>query len=349
MKKLKIAILAPIEETVPPTKYGGTELVVFNLITQLVKRGHDVTLYGTGDSVAPCKIVPIVEKAIRTIPPYDTDPKARETAKWIGIGKILSEVQKDEYDIVHSNIGWRMALFGKSVKAPLITTLHGPIGDPYTSAAYSAVPNLPFVSISNNQRKGLPSLNFVDTVYNGIDVSKFPFVEKPEEYLLFLGRFSPEKGPEIAIEVAKRTGKRLIIAAKIDQVDRAFYEKHASKIDGKQIQFVGEISFDEKVKLLGGASALLAPIQWEEPFGLNVTEAMACGTPVLGCPRGSFPEIITDGKTGFLSATVDEMVGRVADIASIDRRECRTRVETYFSIEKMADGYERVYEKVMRV
>jgi len=344
---MKIALLAPFEEPVPPKKYGGTELIVFNLITELVKMGHDVTLFATGDAEVPCRVEAIFPRSIRTIAPYDTDQKAREAVKWVGIGRIIEKLQKEKFDIVHNHIGWRLLALGNLIKQPLVTTLHGPMHLTYQHVGFTASPDFQFVSISDNQRKAFPDLHYTATVYNGIEVEKFPFSDKAGDYLCLLGRFSPEKGVKEAIAIARSVGMTLKIAAKIDLVDQPFYESVKPEIDGTHIQFMGELGFDEKTELLKNAYALLAPIQWEEPFGLNVVEAMACGTPVVGTKRGSFPELITHGKNGFLGTTVEELASFVSQIPTIERAYCRKTVEERFTTKIMAEGYLRVYAQVI--
>jgi glycosyltransferase involved in cell wall biosynthesis len=351
---MKIAMVAPFEETVPPTKYGGTELVVSHIVTVLTKLGHDVTLFASGDSKPACKLISIVPQAIRTQEPYISDMKAREAVKYLGISKIINVIQHDGYDIVHNHIGWRFLLFNELINKPIVTTLHGPMDLAYQRVGFNAKSGLPFVSISDNQRRAYPSLNYVKTVYNGIEIELFPFRGNSEsitnglgEYLFILGRMSPEKGVKEAIEVAKKSGKKLIIAAKVDAVDTKYYEEVKPMIDGQQIVFIGEVGFDQKTELLKNAYALLAPIQWEEPFGLNVVESMACGTPVLGMKRGSFPELITPGLDGFLATSVEEMAAQVGEVGKIDRADCRKTVETRFTREIMAQGYLEVYNKII--
>jgi len=344
---MRIAMLAPFEESVPPKKYGGVELVIYNLIVELVKMGHDVTLFGTGDSDVPCKVEAIFPKAIRTTPPYDTDQQARESVKWVGIGRMIEKLEKEKFDIVHNHNGWRLLALGNLMRQPLVTTLHGPMHVTYQHVGFTANPDYQFVSISDNQRKAFPNLHYVQTVYNGIEVTKFPFSDKSGNYLVLLGRFWVDKGVKEAIDIAKRVGMPLKIAAKIDILDRSYYEQLKPLIDGTHIQLIEEIGFDEKTDLLKNAYALLAPIQWEEPFGLNVIEAMACGTPVIGTKRGSFPEIITHGKNGFLGTTVEELASYVKDIPTIDRVACRKTVEERFTTKIMTDGYVHVYEKIL--
>lgn len=346
-------MVAPFEESVPPIKYGGTELVVYNLVSELVKLGHEVTLFASGDSKVDCRLIPIFPQAIRTLEPYISDMKARDAAKYLGISKILKGLQDGDFDIIHNHIGWRFLLFYSLIHTPMVTTLHGPMDLAYQRVGFSADPNFSFISISDNQRKAFPTLSYIKTVYNGIDLTLFPFRanDPPQseygEYLFMLGRMSHEKGVKEAIQVAKATDKKLVIAAKIDAVDQKYWEEVKPMVDDKEIIYIGEIGFDKKTELLKNAYALLAPIQWEEPFGLNVIESMACGTPVLGMARGSFPELITHGKDGFLAHTVEEMVDQIPKVSSIDRRECRKTVETRFSRGIMARGYEDAYKKII--
>ncbi len=347
---MKIALLAPFEEPVPPLRYGGTEVVVYNLITEFIRMGHEVTLFASGDSKAPCELVPIVPEAIRTKPPYSQDMGAREAIKFAGAATMVSEVGKRTFDIVHNHCNWRILAFSKLIPHPMVTTLHGRMDVSYYPVVFSqdAIKHQPLVSISHNQRRSMPHLNYVATVYNGIDIDQYPYSEKHDDYLLFLARFSPEKGAREAIEVAKRTGKKLLMAVKVDAVDRAYFEAAKPLIDGKQIVLLGELTMAEKVRSLQGAAALLAPIQWEEPFGLFVVEAMACGTPVLGMRRGSFPELIDHGRNGFLATTVEEMVEHVGMISSIDRRVCRRTVEMRFNKHIMSANYIKVYQDIIR-
>lgn len=344
---MKIAMLAPFEESVPPKKYGGTELVVYNLTEQLVKMGHDVTLLATGDSITSAKLEPIVKQSLRTDPEvkkYDL----REVYKFVGLAKVVSYLQKNKFDIVHNHIGWRMLAFSDMYEMPSVTTLHGPLDISYQQKVYDLFKDANYVSISNSQRKPMPELNFVANVYNGLDISKFKFFPAAKDYFAFLGRMSPEKGPVQAIQIAKKTGSKLIMAAKVDTVDEKYFkEKVEPLIDGEQIKFIGEVDHAGKLELLGNAKALLAPIQWEEPFGLFFVEAMACGTPVITMNRGSVPELIIDGKTGFICESEDQAAEKVKIINTIDRKVCFDHVNNNFSSERMAEGYLAAYSKIL--
>ncbi len=346
MKKLKIAQLVPFEETVPPTKYGGTELVAANLCDGLVGQGHDVTLYSVGGSRTKAKLVKIFPQSLRAT--TGTDLKARESLKFMGVGKVLAYILQNRFDVIHNHIGWRLLPFLEVLPAPVVTTLHGPLDIAYQQMVYGAYKRANFVSISNNQRKPL-KLNYAATVYNGIQVEKFTYQEKKDDYLAFLGRMSPEKGPVQAIQVAKKTGRKLIMAAKVDAVDIKFFNTEVRPhIDGKQIVFLGEVDHAGKNKLLARASGLLALIQWEEPFGLFMAEANACGTPVIAMARGAAPEVIAHKKTGYLVHTIEEAVKMVGRLDKIKPKDCRQRAVARFSVAAMVGGYVRVYRKLIQ-
>ncbi len=346
---MRIAILAPFEEPVPPQKYGGTELIVYYLSQILSQKGHKVYLFASGDSKTKGQLIPIFPRAIRK-EKIAQDIKFREALKYLGVGKIVGELRKIKVDIIHNHLGWRFLPFAPLFKCPVLTTLHGPLDISYQRFVYNKFKNYPFVSISKSQRKPLPSLNYAANVYNGIDLKKLNFKEKPKDgYLSFLGRMSPEKGPFEAIQIAKKSGRKLKMAAKIDLVDKKYFEaKIKPLIDGKQIEFRGEIGPKEKNDFLRNSSALLAPLQWEEPFGLFMVEAMACGTPVIAFGRGSAQEIVEHGKTGFVVENVKEAVKAVKKIEQIKRLACRERVEKNFTAEKMVDNYEKVYSRIIK-
>lgn len=347
-KRLKIALLAPFEEPVPPEKYGGTELVVSNITETLVSLGYDVHLVATGDSKTASILHPVFNEALRKNPKAQ-DSKFRETSKYLGIGKVLEIVSEIKPDIIHNHIGWRLIPFEKFIGAPVVTTMHGPLETEAQRGMYEMFPNHRYISISNNQRAPASKLNFLGTVYNGIDISKFDFESKHGEYLAFLGRMSPEKGPKVAIEVAKKFGMKLIMAAKVDAVDKEYFKNEIEPlIDGKQIIFVGEVGPKEKNDLLKNAYALLATIQWREPFGLFLIEAMATGTPVVVTNMGAAPELVLNNKTGFtVDNDIDAYVEALKKIPNIKRKDCRKRVEENFTKEKMTEGYVKIYDSLI--
>jgi glycosyltransferase involved in cell wall biosynthesis len=340
---MRIAQVTPLWERVPPPAYGGIELVVSLLTDELVRRGHEVTLFASGDSITLAELESIHPRAIR-LDPTVTDYQVYETL-------LLNHAyaRSGEFDVIHSHMGYAALPFAQRSKTPTIHTLHGPFTSD-TAKIYSAARTQPYVSISDAQREPRLGLNCIATVYNGIDVDSYKFYPQPDEppYLAFLGRFSPEKGPHHAIEIAKRTGWRLKMAGKVDIVDREFYEtKLKPQIDGDQIQYLGEANHVQKNTLMGGAVATLFPITWREPFGLVMVESMAAGTPVIGMRLGSAPEVIAHGKTGFLCDTVDECIAALSRIEKLDRTACRQHVIKNFSVQRMTDRYEAVYRKVL--
>jgi glycosyltransferase involved in cell wall biosynthesis len=347
---MKIAIVSSFEEKVPPEKYGGTELVVYNLVESLVDLGQDVTLFASGDSQSRAKLIPVFDTAVRQPGISLEEMKIkRDLYVNIAVGRVLEKLKEDKYDIVHNNLGWRLLPYEKFIEPPMVTTVHLPFATPFHIEMFKTYKNSRLVSISDNQREPIPDLNYVATVYNGIDVNAFDYNESPEDYFAFLGRFSRQKGPVEAINIAKKAGVRLVIAAKIDPVDQSFYDNEIKPlIDGEQIKYIGEVGHREKNELLKNAKGLLAPIQWREPFGLYFVEAMACGTPVIATKMGSAPEVIKDGEGGFVVENKTEaFLEAIKSIGRIDRKKCRQRVQDVFSKEKMAENYLRVYESIL--
>jgi glycosyltransferase involved in cell wall biosynthesis len=342
-QSMKIAQVAPLWERVPPPTYGGIELVVSRLTDELVRRGHDVTLFASGDSQTLAKLEAVYPRALRL------DPKVKEYTAYEMLE--LSQVyhQAAEFDLIHSHVGISALPLASLVSTPTVHTLHGNFTEDNRNI-YIHHYQQPYVSISNAQRQ-IKNLNYVGTVYNGISTEDYPFVAQAQEppYLAFLGRFSPEKGPQHAIAIAKKTGWRLKMAGKVDVVDSKFFEREiAPQIDGKQIQFLGEINHAEKTELLGKAAITLFPITWQEPFGLVMIESMATGTPVIAMNLGSVPEVIGQGVTGFVCQSYDEMAAMIPKALELNRHDCRRYVESKFSVTQMVDGYEAVYEKLIK-
>jgi glycosyltransferase involved in cell wall biosynthesis len=342
---MKIALVSPFEERVPPVTYGGIELVVSHLAENLTDLGHQVTLFASGDSKTRAKLVPVFPSALRASGRLK-DRSLREAWRHVGAARVVSYLLRERFDVIHNHIGWDFLAFRDVFDAPIVTTLHGPLNIPSHQEMYRVYRDENYVSISFSQRRPMPDLNYVGNVYNGVDTDTFPFFSRPQDYVAFLGRMSPEKGVVQAIEAARRAGVRLVMAAKVDPVDENFFRKKVKPlIDGRQTVFIGEVGHREKVKLLGNARALLAPIQWEEPFGLVFIEAMACGTPVLTFSRGSVPEIVEDGVTGFACRTMDDLVAKVGRLDDLDRKKCVERVRGSFSARKMTEQYLEVYRK----
>lgn len=343
---MKIALVAPFEEPVPPRTYGGTELVVYNLAEELVALGHEVVVFASADSQVSARVESIFQKSLRADETI-TGNQMRDAMKMIGLGRLVGKLNEEDFDIVHNNFGWRLLAVGEQINAPVITTFHGPLCQDYYIRIFSELPPYPFVSISDAQRRPCPDLNYVATVYNGIDCASFEFSQKPGEYVAFLGRFSPEKGPAQAICAAKRAGVPLVMAGKIDFVDREYFEAEVQPhIDGERVQFIGEVNHTQKNEFLRNARALLVPIEWEEPFGLVMIESLATGTPVIAHRRGSVPEIVTS-KVGFITENADEMAEAIMSVDRIDRQRCRDYVCSRFNRQAMAQGYVAAYEKVL--
>ncbi|MBD2043643.1 glycosyltransferase family 4 protein [Microcoleus sp. FACHB-672] len=340
---MRIAQVAPLWERVPPPAYGGIELVVGLLCDELVRRGHEVTLFASGDSISLAKLESVHPRAMRL------DPSIKEYGIYEMLQMSRVYEKADEFDIIHSHMGCAALPYANLVKTPTVHTLHG-IFTPDNEKMFSHARRQPYVSISNSQREPRLDLNCVATVYNGIDTSTYEFYEKPQDppYLAFLGRISPEKGTHLAIEIAKRSGWNLKMAGKVDAVDVEYYEQEIKPhIDGKQIEYLGEANHERKNALVGGAVATLFPITWREPFGLVMVESMVSGTPVIAISMGSTEEVIVDGKTGFLCHSVDECVAAIDKVADLNRYDCREHVMKDFSVQRMTEGYEAVYQQII--
>jgi glycosyltransferase involved in cell wall biosynthesis len=332
---LRVALLAPISWPTPPPGYGPWEQVASNIAEGMVRRGLDVTLFATGNSQTAGKLASVVPVGVNEDPGLNGDVYGA-----IHTGKLFERAH--EFDLIHNNFDWKPLTYALATKTPpMLTTIHGFSSPPILGAYYAAAHRSFFCSISDSDRD--PGLNYVSTAYNGIDPDAFTFVDRPGDYLLYLARFHPEKGAHLAIEVAKRAGVRLKMAA-IPQDVAYFKEFVEPHIDGDAVQFLGEVRGGKRDELLGGALALVHMTTRPERFGLTMIEAMACGTPVLGANMGSIPEIVVDGETGFLCDDVGAAVARVPQLASLSRRACRTRVETTFSSERMVDRYIAAYE-----
>ena len=339
---MRIAQIAPLAEAVPPKLYGGTERVVFWLTEQLVEMGHEVTLFASGDSVTSARLVPCSPKALR----LDRD----RPDPLLVYAAMLSRVADkfSEFDVVHGHTDWIHIPLLDCLRVPFVTTLHGRLDLPVLQTLYRACfAGAPFVSISNAQRIPLAQADWAGTVYHGLPEDLLTPNFNPKGYLAFLGRITPEKGPETAIRLARAAGMPLKIAAKIGRADRTYFKSRVEPlIDGKQVEFVGEIGERQKSEFLGNAAALLFPICWPEPFGLVMIEAMACGTPVIAFPCGSVPEIVEDGVTGFV-VEPDAGLSAIQRIGTLDRRAVRGRFEQRFTAARMAEDYVSIYVKLI--
>jgi glycosyltransferase involved in cell wall biosynthesis len=341
-QRLRIAQICPLWEQVPPPTYGGIELIVSGLTDELVRRGHEVTLFASGDSTTLAKLEATYPCAIRLVP----DAENYAVYELMELGTVYAKAE--QFDIIHSHVEHAAHAFADLVKTPTVHTLH--TMKPDQRKMFSHYHHHSYISISNAQQQRQPDLSYVRTVYNGIDLSVHPFNATPQDppYLAFVGRMSPEKGPHHAIAIAKETGLRLKIAGKIDPPIQEFFETQIQPhIDGEKIQYLGEVSHSEKIALLGKAIATLFPITYEEPFGLVMIESMSTGTPVIACRLGSVPEVIADGTTGFVCENYDEIAMKVYSVESISRQACREWVEKHFSITQMVDGYEAAYRQVL--
>lgn len=338
-------MLSPLYESCPPKLYGGTERVVDNLCKGLAELGHEVVLFASNDSTTKAKLVPVVPEALRLAnPPIEQDLPYIT----LQIAKVMEHI--NDLDIVHNHIDFSPYPFIDRSPCPWLTTLHGRLDYPDLQSLYQHYKHLPLASISYAQRKPLAFCNWIANVYHGLDVNMFKPSYKKGQYLAFLGRICEDKGTHVAIEIAKRTGIPLKIAAKIGPHDKEFFETKIKKqIDGKWIEYIGEINEAEKTEFLSNALAVLTPIDWPEPFGLVVIESYACGTPVIGRPFGSLPEIVEDGKTGFLRKTTDDLVKAVSDVESLDRKYIRDFVEKNFSYQIMAGKYVNLYRELINL
>ncbi|MBS7698692.1 MULTISPECIES: glycosyltransferase family 4 protein [unclassified Chelatococcus] len=343
-KPLRIAQIAPLAECCPPRLYGGTERIVSFLTEELVRLGHDVTLFASGDSRTKAKLVPCAEMALRL------NPAVRDPIPYHMI--MLDQVRRraEEFDVLHFHVDLLHAPLINGIAKRTLTTLHGRLDLPDLEPFYRAFPEIPLVSISDNQRRPMPPVNWVGTVPHGLPADLLPFVSEPQgDYLAFLGRISPEKRPDRAIAIAARSGMPLKIAAKVDKVDQAYWDEVISPLIASHpnVTFIGEINDAQKPAFLGNARALLFPIDWPEPFGLVMIEAMACGTPVIAFGSGSVPEVIDDGVSGFIVHDVDEAVEAVSRIDDLSRRRVRETFMRRFTVEQMARAYLAIYRDLV--
>lgn len=339
---MRIAQVSPLYESVPPRLYGGTERVVSWLTEELVRQGHEVTLFASGDSLTNANLVSACPQALRLAPDC-MDALAHHV-------HLIEQVmqRKDDFDVVHFHIDYLHFPLSRRGDLAQITTLHGRLDIPDLVPLYHEFLEMPVVSISDAQRRPLPWANWQGTVYHGMPVHKFVPSFDPGHYLAFLGRVSPEKGIDQAIQIALRSGMPLKIAAKVDRADKNYFEGHIKPLLAHElIEFVGEISDSEKNQFLADASALVFPINWAEPFGIVLIEAMACGVPVIAYPLGSVPEIIEDGVSGFLVHDEQEAARALQRLSTIDRRKCRRAFEDRFSVKRMAHDYLAIYDRVI--
>lgn len=350
-QKLRIAMIASNVIRIPPTppeKYvphgwsGAPEMIAYYLTEELVKRGHNVTLYASSDSKTSARL-----KSISASSYIEGNLKNHADYEYALISKAYQDSLDGKFDIIHSHFDVRTAYFAPLVTTPTISTLHSPLDEGSKKEILSQFNNTQYyASISDNQREKNPDLNFIATAYNGVAIDTIPFSQKKEDYIIFTGRINQQKGVLEAIDVAKKTNTKLLIFGSHKEEDE-YWQKVERLIDEKQIVYGGIIEHDKLFQYLVKAKAFIFPLQWDEPFGLSVVEALAAGTPVITFPKGSMPEIIEDGVNGFLVHSVDEMVEKLKNISSISAKVCREGVDKKFSIKSMTDRYEEAYYKIL--
>jgi len=339
---MHIAQVAPLIESVPPKFYGGTERVVSYLTEELVRQGHEVTLFASGDSSTAARLHPVCKRALRL------DPACENVLAYHML--LVEEVHKQAelFDVIHFHTDFLHYTAFRHDATPLLTTLHGRLDLPDIMALYWEFRELPVISISDNQRRPMPWLNWQQTIYHGLPADLLHYNDQPDGYLAFIGRMCPEKRPDLAIQIARKSGIPLKMAAKVDEADQEYYTNVILPLlDDTDIDFIGEISEAEKSSFLGNALAVLFPIDWPEPFGLVMIEAIACGTPVIAYRRGSVAEVIEHGVTGFIVDGEDDALAHAARVGELDRRRCRAVFEQRFSAERMARDYVKVYERLV--
>jgi len=342
---MRIAQVAPLYESVPPKLYGGTERVVSYLTEELVRLGHDVTLFASGDSETKARLVPACDRALWR------DPQCRETLpQHVRLMELVFREAR-KFDVIHFHCDYLQFPHLRRHTTPGVTTLHGRVNLHDLKSVFDEFAETPLVSISDNQRRPLPEANWQATVYHGLPRDLHTFRPRGGDYLLFVGRISPEKRLDRAIEIARQTGRTLKVAAKIYDEDRAYYQNSIEPLmrDSKSfVEFVGEVGGKDKDELMGNAHALLFPIDWPEPFGLVMIESLACGTPVIAWDNGSVPEVLSHGETGFVVDTIEGAVKAVASVGSLSRYACRLAFEQRFDATRMAKDYVQVYTRLNR-
>jgi glycosyltransferase involved in cell wall biosynthesis len=338
---MRIAQVAPLVESVPPKHYGGTERIVAYLTEELVRLGHNVTLFATGDSVTSAELVPVCRRSLRQNK-HANDYLSREVL-------LMDHVMQraDEFDVIHFHTGCLHYLISRHLKVPHVTTLHGRLDTSELLRLYERFREIPMISISNAQRAPWPCANWQATIYHGLPQDLFRFHPEPGGYLAFLGRASPEKRVDRAIEIAKRAKMPLKIAAKVDRADRRYFKREIEPLlNNPHIEWLGEVGGKDKDDFLGNAYALLFPIDWPEPFGLVMIEAMACGTPIIAYDRGSVPEVMENGVTGFIVSEIEQAVKAVGRVRDLSRARCREVFEKRFTANRMASDYMNVYTRL---
>lgn len=346
---MRIAQIAPIIERVPPKKYGGTERVVWTLTEELVKKGHEVTLFATGDSKTSARLVSVYPQSLREASIknlYGSNPTSL-----LHIGNAYNMAK--EFDIIHDHINLLSMPAAETSPTPVVMTAHNAFEEPDITALFEKLTNPCLVSISNTQRKSAENLNWVGTVYNGLNMEHYPFSAKIGDYLLYVGRISVQKGTHIAIRVAEKLKMKLVIAAKLDtanELDLKYFRRYVKpKLRNPNIRWIGEVDEKQRNDLMKDALCLIHPVTWPEPFGLVMIEAMACGCPVAALDKGSIPEVVLHGQTGFVAKNEKELLESIAKIDKINRGWCREYALARFSGAHMASEYEKIYDQVLKI
>lgn len=341
---MRIAQISTLHESVPPTGYGGTERVVHYLTEELVKRGHDVVLFASGDSQTSAQLYPCVPKALR-LSGQAADPHVHNA---IQLDHVIAHL--DDFDILHFHNGHLHFPLARLMEAPHLSTVHGPLHSPEETLLYKHFHQVPLVSISESQREPVPEANWIGTVYHGLPNDLYHYEATAKPYLAFVGRISPEKRLDRAIAIATAVGLPLKVAAKIDPVDTPYFHEQIEPLlrDNPLVEFIGEVDDAGKQELLGHALALLFPIDWPEPFGLVMIEANACGTPVIAWRNGSTPEVIRHGVNGFLVDSIEAAIAAVGQLEHLDRARVRSHFEVRFSVSRQAEDYEQLYRHVIQ-
>jgi len=339
---MRIGVIGPIWQTIPPSGYGGSEVVVHNLVEGLVDLGHEVTLFAAGGSKTQARLISVVDRPVLEIKgKFDfTDPS------YDLLNASEAFVASKEFEVLHNAVGYQLLPFTPFAECPVLHMSHSSIREYIALVDHYQKAN--YVSISNAQRSLHPKANYLATIYHGIDTKKYTIGSSKEDFLLFIGRIMPEKGVHLAIEAAKQSKHKLVIAGIVDERDKQYFtEQIEPQIDGKQIVFFGPADEEQKIDLMQRAQAHLFPTQWDEAFGLVMIEAMACGTPTVGWDKGALPEVIKEGKTGFVVSSVEEMAAAIKKVSAIDAKVCRVEAVERFSRSAMARGYEAIYKKLI--
>ena len=342
LPRLRIAQIAPLYERIPPKLYGGTERVVSYVTEELVRRGHDVTLFAAGDAQTTARLHAACPQALRLA-------GKQELGGFLQL-PMLSDVYEnaEDFDVIHSHIDYWSFPFARLSKTPSVSTMHGRLDLEDLKPIYARYRTVPLVSISDGQRTPVPFMNWVSTIHHGLPRDLLTYSKGPGKYLAFLGRISPEKRPDLAIDIARKAGIPIKLAAKVDVVDRAYFDQVIKpRLSPPDVEYIGEINESQKNEFLGNALALMFTIDWPEPFGLAMIEALACGTPVIARPCGSVPEILRNGVSGIIAADFDTLVQAVRNIDRVSRADCRREFEMRFTADVMAEQYEHVFHNLI--